>query len=65
MDKGFDIAMSINKNMMHQQNLHNFPITIVIPNSASSRCKELALFVPSMLRLMPFFCKHIAYILDK
>jgi len=41
-----DILLTIDKNLMHQQNLDKFPVTIVVLNSATSKLEELLKFLP-------------------
>ena len=61
----FDILLTIDKNMMFQQNLENHPITIVVLNSLTSKLEELILFIPSFLKQIFQFEKNKAYIIEK
>ncbi|MDR2232815.1 MAG: DUF5615 family PIN-like protein [Tannerella sp.] len=61
----FDIILTIDKNMIHQQNLEKFPIAIVVFNSITSKLEELILFIPSFLNQIQHFKKHKAYIIEK
>jgi len=61
----FDIVLTIDKNLMHQQNLGKYPLTIVVFNSSTSKLEELVLFVPSFLQQMKDFEKSKAYIIEK
>jgi len=61
----FDILLTIDKNMLHQQNLEKYPITIVAFNSLSSKIEELILFIPSFLKQVPYLKKNQAYIIEK
>ena len=61
----FDILLTIDKNMMFQQNLDKFSISIVIFNSLTSKLEELILFIPSFLRQVHVLEKNKAYIIDK
>ncbi len=42
----FRLVVDIDKNMMHQQNLDKFDITIVVLDSLTSKVEELKLFIP-------------------
>ncbi|MEO7265485.1 MAG: DUF5615 family PIN-like protein [Ferruginibacter sp.] len=42
----FDILLTIDKNLQHQQNLGKYPIAIVIFDSNSADMSELSNFVP-------------------
>ena len=43
----FDILLTIDKNIMHQQNLDKYPVTIVVLNCFTSKIEELITFLPS------------------
>ena len=61
----FDIILTIDKNIIHQQNLEKYPVTIVIFNASTSKMEELLLFIPSFLKQIYHFAKHRAYIIEK
>ena len=61
----FDIILTIDKNILHQQNVEKFPLTIVVLNSLTSKIEELILFIPSFLKQVPDFEQHKAYIIEK
>ena len=63
-DHYFDILLTIDKNMVHQQNIDKYPITIVVFNSHTSKLEELVLFVPILKKQLDHFEKYKAYILD-
>ncbi len=63
-DNHFDMLLTIDKNLMFQQNLENHPVTIVVFNCLSSKIEELILFIPSFERQLNFFQKHKAYLID-
>lgn len=62
---GFDLLLTIDKNMMHQQNLDKFEVTIAVLNSLTSKVEELKLFVPSFTKQVNNLAKHKAYLIDK
>ena len=41
----FDVLLTIDKNLMFQQNLNKYPIAIVVLNSVSSKLEELLAFL--------------------
>src|SRR5215218_5869409 len=61
----FDIILTIDKNLMFQQNLDRYPITIVVLNSLTSKIEELVLFMQSFKAQIESFEKHKAYLIDK
>ena len=63
-DNNFDVLLTIDKNLMFQQNLEKYPVTIVVFNSLSSKIEELVLFIPSFEKQINFFQKHKAYLID-
>jgi hypothetical protein len=58
-ENGFDLLLTIYKNMMHQQTLDKFAITIVVLNSITSKIEELKLFLPSFHAQANRLQKHI------
>ena len=63
-DNNFDVLLTIDKNLMFQQNLEKYPVTIVVLNSLSSKIEELVLFIPSFEKQINSFQKHKAYLID-
>ncbi len=61
----FDIILTIDKNLMHQQILDHFPVTIVVLNSPTSKFENLIEFLPSFKSQLKTFKKHEAYLIDK
>ncbi len=64
-DNKFDILLTIDKNLMFQQNLENYPLIIVVLNCFTSKIEELETFIPSFKSKVETFEKHKAYIIDK
>lgn len=64
-ENNFDILLTIDKNLMYQQNLEKYPVTIVVINSLTSKIEELVTFLPSFKTQVDMFQKHKAYIKDK
>ena len=46
-ENNFDIILTIDKNLMDQQNLEKYSVTIVVLNSLTSKIEELLTFLPS------------------
>ena len=61
----FDILLTIDKNLMYQQNLEKHPLTIVILNSLTSKIEELITFIPSLKDQIQSLEKNKAYIIYK
>jgi hypothetical protein len=64
-ENGFDILLTIDKNLMFQQNLDRYPITIVVLNSLTSKVEDLVTFLPSFKSRVDALQKFKAYIIDK
>src|SRR4051794_27563450 len=64
-ENSFVILLTIDKNLMFQQNLDKYPITIVVLNSLTSKIEELVTFLPSFKLQVDKLQKHQAYIIDK
>jgi len=63
-ENNFDILLTIDKNLMYQQNLDQYPVTIVIFNCRTSKIEELVTFLPSFKSQINNFQKQKAYIID-
>ncbi len=46
-ENNFDILLTIDKNLMYQQSLEKYSVTIVVLNSLTSKIEELLTFLPS------------------
>ncbi len=64
-ESGFEILLTIDKNLQYQQNLDKYKITIVIFNALSSTVDELVAFLPSFENRISEFLKSGAYLIDK
>lgn len=64
-EQGFDILLTIDKNLQYQQNLDKYPLTIVVLNSFTSKVEELILFLPAFRTQLSDFQKHKAYLIEK
>ena len=61
----FDILLTIDKNLLHQQNLDKYKVTIVVLNCLTSKIEELITFIPSFKLQIDTLQKHKAYIIHK
>ena len=64
-ENNFDILLTIDKNLMFQQNLDKYPIIIVVLNCARSKIEELVTFMPSFKAQLDSLEKHKAYIIEQ
>jgi hypothetical protein len=64
-ESNFDILLTIDKNIINQQNLTKHKLTIAVLNSLTSKLEELLLFLPSFKAQVNKFEKHKAYIIEK
>jgi len=64
-DNGFDNLLTIDKNLMFQQNLDKFELMIVILNAVTSKIEELVLFISSFKAQITGFEKYKAYLIEK
>jgi predicted nuclease of predicted toxin-antitoxin system len=63
-ENNFDILLTIDKNLMYQQNLDKYPVSIVVLNSKTSKIEELTSFLPKLKNQIPTFERRKAYILE-
>ena len=61
----FDLLLTIDKNLMFQQNLDKYELTIAVLNSSTSKIEELLQFMPSFKAQVDKLEKHKAFIIDK
>jgi hypothetical protein len=64
-ENNFDLLLTIDKNLMFQQNLEKYPVTIAIWNCLTSKIEELITFLPSFKSQINILEKYKAYIIDK
>jgi hypothetical protein len=60
-----DILLTIDKNLIHQQNISSLSITIVVLNTPSSKSESIKEYLPNFLALINSFEKSRSYIIDK
>ena len=61
---GFDILLTIDKNLQHQQSVGKFPLIVAILNSPSSKLEILITFLPAFEQQLPAFAKGNAYLVE-
>lgn len=64
-ENNFDILLTIDKNLLFQQNLEKYPVTIVVLNCLTSKIEELITFLPSFKIQVDKLQKYQAYIIGK
>ena len=64
-EHNFDLLLTIDKNLMFQQNLDQYPLTIVVLNCQTSKIEELVTFIPAFKAQVYKFQKHKAYVIEK
>ena len=60
----FDIILTIDKNLHHQQNIGKYPLIVAILNTPSSKQEMLITFLPSFEKQIPAFTKGNAYLIE-
>lgn len=63
-DNNFDILLTIDKNLMFQQNLDKYAVSIVVLNCSTSKIEELITFLPSFKAKAYTLEKNRAYIIE-
>lgn len=64
-DNNFDLLLTIDKNLIFQQNLEKYSLTIAVLDSSTSKIEELVLFIPSLKSKVDKLEKYKAYIIAK
>jgi len=63
-ENNFDILLTIDKNLAFQQNIENYPISIVVLDSLSSKIEDITKCIPAFKLQATSFQKRKAYIID-
>lgn len=64
-ENNFDIFLTIDKNIIFQQNLEKYSLTIIVLDSLTSKLETLVEFLPSFKSKIEIFQKSKAYTIDK
>ncbi|MEO6833113.1 MAG: hypothetical protein ABI378_11390 [Chitinophagaceae bacterium] len=64
-ENSFDVLLTIDKNLMFQQNLEKYSVIIVVFNSVSSKIEELVTFLPDFISRINDFEQHKAYLIER
>ena len=62
---GFDILLTIDKNLHHQQNVGKYPLIVVVLNSPSSKLEIIITFLSAFEKQLKAFTKGNAYLVEK
>jgi len=62
---GFDVLITIDKNLIYQQNMDRYPVSIAVFDSSNSKIEELAKFVSAFRERSSKFEPHGIYIIEK
>jgi len=61
----FEILLTIDKNMLHQQNLEKYPISLIVFDAKRSNLAELLPFIANFKSTLKSFERHKAYLLKE
>ena len=64
-ENGFEVLLTIDKNLAYQQNLDKYKVSIAVFNTTTSKIEELKAFVPSFEEQASNLEPHKVYIIDK
>lgn len=64
-ENNFDVLLTIDKNLIYQQNLNKYELSIAVFNTVSSKIEELIRFIPTFKSQLSRFESHKVYIIDK
>ena len=63
-ENNFDILLTIDKNLMFQQNLEKYKVTIAVFNCKTSKIEDILMFLESFKNRIFDFEKHKSYLLE-
>ncbi|HEY8782752.1 MAG TPA: DUF5615 family PIN-like protein [Mucilaginibacter sp.] len=64
-ENDFDVLLTIDKNLIYQQNLGKYKISIAVFNTITSKIEELSQFISSFKLQLLEFESHKVYVIDK
>jgi len=64
-ENGFEILLTIDKNLIYQQNLNKYKVSIAVFNTLTSKIEELCLFIPSFKEQAAILEHHKVYLIEK
>jgi hypothetical protein len=62
-ESGFDLMITVDKNLQHQQNLQEYDISIVVFDILFNRLQDFVPLIPKFIELQPKLVKKKAYII--
>ncbi len=63
-NEGFDIILTVDKNLQYQQNMHKYPLAIVVFDLVRTEEKYIKLLLPKFMALLPEIQKHKVYMIS-
>ena len=63
-ENNFDVLLTVDKNLMHQQKLNDCLVTIAVLDSLTNRFEDLKLFIPSFCAQTNQFEKGRVYLIE-
>ncbi len=64
-ENNFDLLLTIDKNIINQQNISKHKLTVVVLDSATSKLEALLLYLPSFKAQLAKFEKNKAYVVER
>jgi hypothetical protein len=64
-ENGFQVLLTIDKNLVYQQNLEKYKLSIAVLNTLTSKIEEISLFIPSFKEQASKLEYHKAYLIIK
>lgn len=61
----FDVLLTIDKNLLAQQNFKKYNLTIIVFDSETSKIEELKKFIPDFEKQTAQYKKNNAYVIQK
>src|SRR5271170_868607 len=60
----FDVFLTVDKNLPHQQKIEGLPFAVVVLRAKSNRLADIILFAPELMRRLPEFRPGRVYVLS-
>jgi len=62
-ESGFDIMITVDKNLQHQQNLNKFELSIVVFDVLYNRIQDFVPLIPKFIEIQPILEKRKVYVI--
>jgi predicted nuclease of predicted toxin-antitoxin system len=63
-DSGYEVLLTVDKNLEHQQNMNKFKITVVVFDVLFNRLQDFIPLIPKFLDQLPLMKRKMVYVIQ-